>query len=216
EAPPEAEVVETPEAEASPEEATTQIVTEAVETEEQAPQLAPTSSRRPQSRPALAAETPAEETPAETATETPAQPEEPASDPEADAIAAALAEATAEPDPAPAQSGLPEGPPMTAGDIDAMRVAVKQCWNVGAVSTEAMGTVVTVRVDMQENGVPDAGSIRLVDWSGGSEAAAQAMYELARRAILRCGQRGYPLPAEKYAQWRELELVFDPNGMRLR
>ena len=105
---------------------------------------------------------------------------------------------------------------MTAGDIDAMRVAVKQCWNVGAVSSEAMGTVVTVSVDIAENGVPDAASIQMTGFTGGSEAAARSMYELARRAILRCGKNGFPLPPEKYDQWKELELVFDPNGMRLR
>ena len=53
-------------------------------------------------------------------------------------------------------------------------------------------------------------------YTGGSEAAARSMYELARRAILRCGKNGFPLPPEKYDQWKELELVFDPNGMRLR
>jgi hypothetical protein len=42
------------------------------------------------------------------------------------------------------------------------------------------------------------------------------MFEVARRAIIRCGKGGYPLPPEKYAQWKELELVFDPSGMRLR
>jgi hypothetical protein len=204
------EIVQDPAPAAAPEAATTQIVSEAVETEPDAPQLAPTSSRRPQSRPEKVVVTPPEvSVPAETAPET--------KDAEAEAIAAALAEATAE---TPAEdngaSDAPTGPPMTSGDIDAMRVAVKQCWVLGAVSSDAARTTVTVQVSLAENGVPNAGSIRMIGSEGGSDAAANIMYEVARRAIIRCGAKGFPLPPEKYDQWKELELVFDPNGMRLR
>ena len=41
-------------------------------------------------------------------------------------------------------------------------------------------------------------------------------FEAARRAIIRCGSRGFPLPAEKYDQWREVEMVFNPEGMRMK
>jgi hypothetical protein len=75
---------------------------------------------------------------------------------------------------------------------------------------------VTISVDMGEDGVPDAGSIRMTGYDGGDESSAKMMFEVARRAIIRCGKGGYPLPPEKYAQWKELELVFDPSGMRLR
>ena len=56
----------------------------------------------------------------------------------------------------------------------------------------------------------------MIDFTDGSEAAARQAFEAARRAIIRCGASGFPLPAEKYEQWREMELVFNPNGMRLR
>ena len=105
---------------------------------------------------------------------------------------------------------------MTSGERDALRVAVKQCWNVGSLSSEALRTTVTVRVDVGEDGKPDAASIRMTGYEGGSEAAASMMFEVARRAIIRCGKNGYPLPADKYDQWKDLELVFDPNGMRMR
>lgn len=203
------EVVEEPAPAAAPEAATTQIVTEAVETEEDAPQLAMTSSRRPQKRPERVAETPPEE-PAPVAEAPP-----PPVDVEADAIAAALAEAVAEPTP-PTRSNAPSGPPMTAGDIDAMRVAVKQCWRLGPQSTDAMRTIVTVRLSLGPDGVPDVASIKLVGSEGGTDASAGIMFTAARSAIARCGRAGFPLPPEKYDQWKELELVFDPNGMRLR
>ena len=204
-APPDAPVIDTPEPEAAPQEATTQIITEAVETDVTAPQLAPTASRRPQARPERVAETPPEVPPAVADT----------------AIAAALAEATAEPVAEPAaetggQTDAPEGPPMTAGEIDDMRVAVKTCWNLGTLSSDAMRVTVTVRLSVGQNGVPDGASIQMVGAEGGDAAAAKQIYDTARRAIIRCGKNGFPLPPEKYDTWKDLELVFDPNGMRLR
>ena len=219
-------IVEEEQEAAAPEEATTQIVTEAVETEEDAPQLEMTSSLRPRSRPLAPSpdETPPEEdVAAAEPTETPA--EEPAEDPATeDAVAAALAEALAEEtaaqEPAAeagaAEQNLPVGPPMTAGEKDALRVAVNACWNVGALSMEALRTTVTVGFSVGQDGVPDAGSIALVDAAGGSDTATRQAYEAARRAIIRCGARGFPLPQDKYEQWKNIEIVFDPNGMRMR
>jgi len=223
----EAVIVEEQQEAAAPEEATTQIVTEAVETEEDAPQLEMTASLRPRSRPERVQ--PAEEAVEETtaSAETPEEaPEEPAPDTTTeDAVAAALAEALAEEAAAAeaeaaaaeaAASNLPAGPPMTAGEQDALRVAVQACWNVGALSMEALRTTVTVAVSVGQDGVPDAGSISMVASNGESSTATQQAFEAARRAIIRCGARGFPLPPEKYDQWRNMELVFDPNGMRMR
>lgn len=108
------------------------------------------------------------------------------------------------------------GPPITAGERDALRVAVSRCWNVGSLSTEALGTSVVVGVDMEETGRPRIDTIRLISWEGGSEAAARQTYESARRAIVRCGASGFPLPVEKYDQWREIEMTFNPENMRIR
>jgi hypothetical protein len=180
--------------------------------------IAPTSSARPQRRPeapiepAIEEQAPATETAAETAPEEPA-PEEPAATDTAaeDALAAALAEAVAAED-APA----PAGPPMTVGEKEGLRVAVEACWNVGALSTEALGTAIKVFVDVAPDGRPITGSISLEGFSGGSEAAANQAFEAARRAIIRCGAEGFPLPPEKYDEWKELELNFDASGMRMR
>ncbi len=224
----EAVIVEEQQEAAAPEEATTQIVTEAVETEEDAPQLEMTSSLRPRSRPAQVAEEPVEEEVA-AAAETVEEPADEVTEDAAteDAVAAALAEALAE-DAAAEEtaseetaseetaSDLPVGPPMTAGEQDALRVAVQQCWNVGALSMEALRTTVTVAVSVGQDGVPDAGSIALIDSNGESDTATRQAFEAARRAIIRCGARGFPLPAEKFEQWKNMELVFDPNGMRMR
>ena len=45
---------------------------------------------------------------------------------------------------------------------------------------------------------------------------AVVLLERARRAVLRCQRGGYDLPPEKYDQWREIELTFNPEGMQFR
>lgn len=200
----EPEVVEPETAPTAPQEAGTVLETEANLDEVVTASGAPRTSPRPKGRPARPA------------------PVEAAVDDIADAIAGAVAAAVTDPAPAetPRPTGgatsAPQGPPMTSGEKDSMRVAVQQCWNVGSLSTDALQTTVVVGVSVAENGVPDAGSIRLVSSSGGTEAGARGAFEAARRAIIRCGARGFPLPPEKYEQWREMELVFNPEGMRMR
>lgn len=211
EALPEEEVVE----EQAPEEATTQTPVED-EMAEVTQSSAPRTSLRPKGRPERPAPAPEPEVEVAAA--------EPADEPRAedasdaaveDALAEALAGAESE-EPAPGTGVAASGPPLTSGEKDALVVAVKQCWNVGALSTDALRTVVTVGVTMGQDGVPDSGSIRMIGYEGGDETAAQQAFEAGRRAIVRCARGGYPLPAEKYDQWREIEIVFNPENMRMR
>jgi len=179
----------------APEEAATEIVTEAEE-----PSGAPTTSIRPPSvRPSAPVRTaePASETPAPAETE--------------DAVNDALREALGG-----GEEQIPTGPPLTSGEKDSLRVAVSSCWNVGSLSTEALGTTVVVKVDMTPDGKPVNSSIRLASSSGGSAGAAKQAFEAARRAIIRCARDGYGLPAEKYGQWKEIEMTFNPERMRIK
>ena len=73
-----------------------------------------------------------------------------------------------------------------------------------------------VAVEMQQSGRPIYESIEMISFSGGSEAAARQAFEAARRAIIRCGSRGFPLPVEKFSQWRDIEMTFNPEGMQFR
>lgn len=192
---------------AAPPEATTEIVTEAEEEQS----LAPAASPRPRSRPerpappVRTAETP-RETPEETPPATP--------DAVADALAAALTGGGTEPAPPPRASG-PSGPPMTGGERDAFRVAVQQCWVVD-VGSQAANVTVTVAVSMNPDGTVAGGDVRRLSASGGDDAAQRTAFEAARRAILRCQKGGYPLPVDKYDQWRDIEMTFNPEGMRLK
>ena len=196
----------------APEEATTRIVTEAMEEAS----AAPTTSIRPRTRPARPDPAPVAETPREPAPQQQAQ-ERPAPQPDstADAVNDALRQALEGGAASPAAGGQ-SGPPMTSGERDALRVAVQQCWNVGSLSSEALRTTVVVAVSMTEDGRPVAESLRMLGHEGGSADAARQAYESARRAIIRCGANGFNLPRDKYDQWREIEMTFNPENMRIR
>jgi len=199
----------------APEAAADRIVTEA-EADEADP-TAPLASVRPRlrpSRPDPVEQPEPEETQTAAATETPDPAPEQSPEPESFETDSAVAEALA--GTGEVEAPEPSGPPMTRGEKDALRVAVSQCWNVGSLSSEALRTTVVVGVSLSRDGVPDMGSIRMQSSSGGSDNSAKQAYEAARRAIIRCGSKGFDLPADKYAQWRDIEMTFNPEGMRIR
>lgn len=203
---PSEESTETPEVEqdaAQPEAQTTEIVTEAEQ-----PSSAPTASIRPRSRPTPPVVAEQEVTPEPDPEPTPETPAETPADPLADAIADALG------DNGSAETTAPLGPPLTSAERDGLRVAVSQCWNLGSASTDAMQTVVVVLVQMGPDARPQG--IELVSSTGTNQNATQTAFQAARRAIIRCGANGYNLPSEKYEQWREIEMTFNPANMRLR
>ena len=214
----------------APEAATDRIVTEA-EAQEKEP-TAPLVASRPKTRPQrpVPQETEAPKPEVETAAATPEPAREPEPEPapvekpapeaeptpevESSAVNDALAEALA--GGGEVEAPEPSGPPMTSGEKDGLRVAVSKCWNVGSLSSEALQTTVVVAVSLSREGVPDAGSMRMMSSSGGSADSAKQAYEAARRAIIRCGSTGFDLPADKYDQWRDIEMTFNPEGMRIR
>lgn len=189
-----AATAQTPSDATAPEEAATEIVTEA----ETPAQVAPTTSMRPRSRPVRPTPTPT------------AQPVPPTdSGAVRDALAAALGTVQPTPD-------RPAGPPLTSGERDALRIAVEKCWNVGSLSSDALATTVVVSLGMNRDATPDVGSIRLQSYSGGDDDSARRAFEAARRAIVRCGARGFDLPANKYDRWRDIEMTFNPDRMRIK
>ena len=130
-----------------------------------------------------------------------------------DDLLAGLAEETPAPTPAAAPD-LPVGPPLTQGEKDGLRFAVQQCWSIDPGSPAA-SVVITVGFSLDQQGRVDQGSIRQTSVDG-PDGAREDAFARARRAILRCQGEGYDLPAEKYAQWRDIEVTFNPANMRLR
>jgi hypothetical protein len=198
----EAEVVAEEQEATAPEETTTAIVIQ---------DLAPTTSVRPSTRPSR----PAPPAQTQVAQDAPAPaPQEPAPAPQEtneDEVAAALAAALSAPAQAPAVAA---GPPMTGSERDSFRLSVNRCWNVDPGSVAARVTV-EVGFSLDREGRVVGSDVRLLS-SDGDQSATNTAFEAARRAILRCQSGGYQLPADKYDQWSDVVITFDPSGMRLR
>ena len=187
----------------APEEATTEIVTEAEQ-----PSSAPETSLRPPARRPTRPAVQAVE--AETSVVPTSQAEaEDTSSAVNDALAEALGQTIETP-------STPSGPPLTSGEKDTLRVAVQQCWNVGSLSSVALETTVVVAVSLSQDGKPIISSIRQIGSEGGTSASVKQAFETARRAIIRCGASGFQLPSDKYEQWKDIEMTFNPERMRIK
>lgn len=110
------------------------------------------------------------------------------------------------------ETSLPSGPPITNAERDGLRLAVQKCWNLPAGVREASELKVTLAAELNPDGAVISGSIRLIEPDPAPDARFQAAYDAGRRALLRCSPYT-DLPREKYARWRNLEVVFNPEGM---
>jgi len=178
--------------EKAPDQTSTEIITEAKQQKDTA---APVATSRPKGRPADLSDK------AKAAKE----------------IELAMAEAvknTGASTPATTPRAAPTGPALTGAEIEGLRLAVRECWNVGSMSTDAMKVTVVVGVSLDREGKPEGQTLRLISSTAGSGTATTQAFEAARRAIIRCGAKGFDLPAEKYDHWRDVEITFNPEKMR--
>jgi len=199
-----AEVAQEQEAQAR-EAAAPEIVTEA-EKPSAAPEVtanAPERSLRPRIRPAPRAVTAPE----------PSEPE--LEEPQIDPVTAALNAALMADDAAPAG---PESAaaPLAEQYIRGMQLAVAECWNLGALSSAALSTIIVVEMELTLDAKPVANSIKMLGYEGGDDISAERAFETALRAIRGCGAQGFELPKDQYATWRRVELTFNPEKMRVR
>ena len=111
-----------------------------------------------------------------------------------------------------AATSLPVGPPITSAERDGLKLAVQRCWNVPAGLRDAQELKVTLAAELTAQGEVIAGSIRLVEPAAAPDGRFQQAFEAGRRALIRCSPYT-DLPREKYAQWRNIEVVFNPEGM---
>ena len=134
-------------------------------------------------------------------------PEEPKQRQEADSDA----EAASTSGPATQQVGL--GTSVTLSEIDALRAQVERCWNFPAGAANPEDLVVTVKISLNPDGtlasapeVAQRDRARVI-----TDQYFRVAAEAAVRAVRRC--EPYKLPVEKYSNWREIELRFDPREL---
>lgn len=191
-----AETVVPEETPTAPPEAVTEITPEASDDKTSAPKI----SKRPMPRPKAV----------ESAAKTPAQTGEPTNPVSESAVNSALAEALDE-------GGNPQGAgsdPLTQGETDGLIAAIKECWSVDRYAASGKVTVV-VGVKLNRDGTL-AATPTFISATGGEGAAVDVAFRNARTAVIACGRRGFDLPAEKYEDWRDIEVTFNPEKMRLR
>ncbi len=99
---------------------------------------------------------------------------------------------------------------MTMSEIDAVRRQIERCWNVPAGAKDAKNLVVDIHFVMNPDGTVREATI--VDQARmQSDGFFRTAAESARRAIYLC--QPLRLPPEKYSDWQDITLSFDPSQM---
>jgi hypothetical protein len=99
---------------------------------------------------------------------------------------------------------------MTMDLVDSLRNQIAQCWSppVGAPHPEQL--IVSFELFLNQDGSV-AQPPQLTGSSSSPDAFGRAAEDAARRAIYTCAP--YRLPADRYSQWRDITLKFDPRMM---
>ena len=74
-----------------------------------------------------------------------------------------------------------------------MEAELFKCWSVGSLSVAAVMTSVVIEFTVNGDIEIDRDSISLLRYSGGGSAAKRQAFQVARRAIIRCGAKGVSL-----------------------
>jgi len=96
---------------------------------------------------------------------------------------------------------------LSNSEWDPLRAAIKECWRLDRGAKEQV--TVSVQVQLTKGGRLK-GAPKWLDPSGSN--SARVAYQRAVQALQNC-QPFFGLPLNKYAGWREVELVFKPDGV---
>jgi hypothetical protein len=97
---------------------------------------------------------------------------------------------------------------MSASDVDAFRAQISRCWTppVGGLGRDAL--IVKLRIGLNEDGTltgpPEVSNSH-------PSPFFRPAADSAVRAVFQC--QPYRMPPEKYGQWRDMLLNFDPSRM---
>ena len=99
---------------------------------------------------------------------------------------------------------------MTLSEIDVLRVQIQKCWTIPAGIRNAEKRIIRVQLGLSREGNIILGPI-VVNRAGLGNRYFRIAAESVLRAIRRC--QPFEMPLDKYHEWRELELNFDPQNM---
>lgn len=104
------------------------------------------------------------------------------------------------------------GEVLTATQIDLIRQTIRKCWHFPAGLKNAEDLIVDIEMELDPNG--NVKKAKIVDTSRmNSDPDYRTAAENAYRAVLDPECNPLPLPKEKYEEWKNLELSFNPKEM---
>jgi hypothetical protein len=99
---------------------------------------------------------------------------------------------------------------VSASEIEGVRNKIRPCWNFPAGGKDAESLVVTLVVQMNQDGTPIRAEVRDTRRYN-SDPMFRAAADSAWRAIMNPTCQPWPLPPEKYNSWRTITFNFDPR-----
>ncbi|MDA0306546.1 MAG: energy transducer TonB [Proteobacteria bacterium] len=102
--------------------------------------------------------------------------------------------------------------PLAISEIDLVRQQIRGCWNLPAGAKEAQDLSIEIRMVMNSDGT--VRQARILNQNRlQSDPFFRAAAESALRAVLNPRCNPLKLPPEKYQQWQNMILIFDPSQM---
>ncbi|MBX9944481.1 MAG: hypothetical protein K2Y40_10415 [Reyranella sp.] len=99
---------------------------------------------------------------------------------------------------------------VTASEIEGVRSKIRPCWNFPAGVRDQAGLIVTLVVQMNQDGTPVKAELKDTGRYN-NDPTYRAAADAAHRAIMNPRCQPWPLSAEKFNNWRTITFNFDPR-----
>jgi hypothetical protein len=99
---------------------------------------------------------------------------------------------------------------VTASEVEGVRQKIRPCWNFISGIKGAEDLVVTLVVQMNQDGTPVKADLKDTGRYN-NDPAYRAAADAAHRAIMNPRCQPWPLSPEKYTSWRTITFNFDPR-----
>ena len=104
------------------------------------------------------------------------------------------------------------GEVLTATQIDLIRQTIRKCWHFPAGLRNAEDLIVDIRMELDQEGTVKKAEI-VDNGRMNSDPDFRTAAENAYRAVLDPNCNPLPLPKDRYDEWKDLELSFNPKEM---